>query len=124
MRHAVLITGDRRWEDRAVIRETLRGLAADTVVIHGACRGADELAGEEAERRGLPVVEVPYIGSLGRAGGPVRNRLMLDMLLGLAGRGYAVSVLAFHADLTTSRGTASMVRLAERERVAVRVIPG
>ncbi len=101
----VLVCGARDWSDRGVIERELKIFPKGTTVIHGACRGADNLAGEVA--RSLSFAVRPYPAEwakLGGAAGPARNRKMLEECPDL--------VLAFHPDITRSRGTKGMVRLA------------
>lgn len=75
----VVICGSRDWADREIIRSWVAKLPADAEVAHGAARGADTIAGEEAEARGLRVVRYPADWkALGNAAGPIRNRQMLD----------------------------------------------
>lgn len=75
----VLITGSRNWTDREVIKYHLADLPADTTVIHGAARGADQLADSVARELGFEVIAVPADWTLhGRAAGPIRNQRMLE----------------------------------------------
>lgn len=58
----VIVCGSRRWHDRTAIQHalydlTLRYAPDYPVIVHGGCRGADQLAGEEAGKAGL-LVEV------------------------------------------------------------------
>lgn len=55
----VLICGDRDWIDEEPIEKRLSQLPAGTVIIHGAARGADTIAGMVAERLGFKVVPYP-----------------------------------------------------------------
>lgn len=115
----VLICGDRNWSDRGRIREVLSELPANTVVVHGGAKGADSLAGEVAEELGFATRVYPYIGALGRAGGPARNRQMAEDNPDTA------LVIAFHPDLAKSKGTANMVKVVAPKhlpRARVRVI--
>lgn len=49
------------------------------VVIHGAARGADRLAGEWAKKRGIPDIGKPANWNRDKkAAGPIRNQAMLD----------------------------------------------
>lgn len=113
---ALLVTGDREWTDRNKIVRRLANYPAGTLVIHGAARGADQMAGEVARSMNMPVVVVPYIGYLGRAGGAVRNQKMLDLLLGLSRMGYSIHAEAFHPDLRKSKGTKNMIKLLSKHR--------
>lgn len=128
----VIACGDREWTDRAAVRRRLEALPPGTTVIHGAARGADFIADEEARRIGLPVVGFPAHwrhgpGCLptcrrvvGRSAGPIRNREMLAYLKRFAED--EILVLAFHDDLSRSRGTADMVKIARKAGVGTEVI--
>ena len=119
MKRAVLITGQRTFSDGARVTRELAKLADATVVIHGEAPGADTLADLAAIELGLPRVRVPYFRHLGRAGGPVRNRVMLEILLGLKATGYAVQVIAFFDNPAASRGTKNMVEQAKAANVPI-----
>jgi hypothetical protein len=113
----LLVCGDRNWNNRPAIWDALRSYPADTVVIHGACRGADSIAGEEARRLGYGVREFPAEWSKwGKAAGPIRNRQMLAENPDL--------VIAFHENLAASRGTADTVREARVRDIPVLVVTG
>src|SRR5690606_33153617 len=74
--------------------------------IHGAATGADTQAGQAARDRGLEVQEFPADWKrLGRSAGQVRNRRMFDAT-------QPDLVIAFHDDLSQSRGTRGMVDYA------------
>jgi hypothetical protein len=129
----ILICGDRNWIDREKIAQQLRiikkvaewyGWKAGPeapipwppVVIHGAARGADTIAGEEAKKLGFEVKAYPAEWqSYGRAAGPVRNEVMLT-------DGAPDLVLAFHSNLAESKGTAHMVKIARAAGVPTEVI--
>lgn len=122
----VLVCGDRNWTNSEIIRERLAKIAlADgeqLVVIHGAARGADSIAGtiamawahEFPKRVGV----LPYPaqwGMYGKAAGVIRNQQMLT-------EGRPELVLAFHNDIEHSKGTGDMVRRARRAGLPVEVI--
>jgi hypothetical protein len=111
----VLICGDRRWSDEDAMRRFVDQLPADAVVIHGAARGADRMAGRLAQQRELEVKEFPADWKrYGRAAGPVRNKQMLEV---------KPDVVAYaHDDLEASKGTKDMVKQALKAGVAVRNI--
>jgi len=93
----------------------LANYPAGTVVIHGAQRGADTIAGEIAEAMGFEVIPYPADWHKhGRAAGPIRNQQMLD-------EGKPTEVAAFHNDLAHSKGTGDMVRRARRAGLLVMV---
>lgn len=139
----VVVCGARDWTDRETIRRELARLPVrkrtmptqdgyeenvySPVVVHGgngerdeagkAVRGADLIAAEIALGMGLPVVEVPARWQeFGRAAGPVRNQQMIDMRPCL--------VIAFHPDLSKSRGTRDTVRRALKAGIRTLVVPG
>lgn len=81
-RRVLLVCGSRSWVDRGLLIAALDQVQADhgpfTVLVHGAARGADRMAGEWAERRGIEVIACPaQWDEHGRSAGPIRNRHML-----------------------------------------------
>ena len=112
----VLICGDRNWADYDLILEQIRS-ALDPlkdVIIHGAARGADSLAGKAGLSLGFEVQSFPAKwDTYGRAAGPIRNQEMLNQK--------PDEVWAFHDSLATSKGTGDMCRRARAVRVTVRV---
>ena len=52
----VIICGDRNWTDRDTIEDYIKTLPPNSVIIHGACRGADIIAHELAIKHGLKIV--------------------------------------------------------------------
>lgn len=79
----VLVCGSREWEDGAAIRTALEAQAEDShgiVVIHGDARGADRTADVVARSLGFDVMKMPADWRThGKAAGPIRNKLMLDL---------------------------------------------
>jgi hypothetical protein len=109
----VLVCGDRNWTDEAAIARVLFNLPADTVLIHGAARGADSIAGRVGERLGFEVLKFPADWEkFGRAAGPIRNQQMLD-------EGKPDLVIAFHPNLAASKGTKDMVKKARKHGIKV-----
>jgi hypothetical protein len=51
----VIVCGSRDWHDRERIAARLAELPGSATVVHGAARGADRIAGQEAEKLGLLV---------------------------------------------------------------------
>jgi hypothetical protein len=111
----VLICGDRNWTDAEMIREAIFGGMVKYglfTVVHGDCRGADRIAGEEARKAGLHVVSMPARWAVyGSAAGPIRNRAMLELKPN--------RVWAFHDDIDASKGTRDMARAAGEAGVPV-----
>lgn len=115
----VLVCGGRDWPTTPTqvigLCNRLDRLPPDTILVHGACRGADRLAACYAAYRGLTRESYPaQWRTYGKAAGPMRNRQMLATGID--------RVLAFHAHIETSKGTADMVRIALRAGVPVEVI--
>lgn len=82
----VIVCGGRNYGQRVGERATLRNYLSVfhastpiTLLIHGAARGADTLAGEWAEDNGVPVKACPADWNVhGRSAGFIRNREMLN----------------------------------------------
>lgn len=110
----VLVCGDRHWQDRELLFATLDGYKI-TLVIEGCARGADRLGEQWAQERGIPVEHHPANWErFGRAAGPIRNTEML--------RRHPDMVIAFHDDLSRSRGTIDTVSQAHDLGLPVVVI--
>lgn len=76
-------------------------------VVSGGARGADAAGERWAEMRGIPIRRFPADwDASGRAAGPLRNEAMAE---------YADALIAFPG----GRGTADMVRRAERWKLRV-----
>jgi hypothetical protein len=114
----VIVCGSRGYGRADVIRARVRELPADALVIVGRARGADAVAEREASACGLDVAGYPAEWSKhGRRAGWLRNRVMLDVLLG--GEDDARLVVAFWDG--SSRGTLSMIRLARDAGITVEI---
>jgi YspA, cpYpsA-related SLOG family len=108
----VLVCGGRNYRDREAVFRALDRLHAKrgiAFLMQGAADGADYLAWQWAQERGVEVgsFAADWQGE-GRAAGPRRNQRMLD-------EGRPDGVVAFPG----GRGTADMVRRAEQNRVPV-----
>ena len=106
--HKILVTGDRNWDDIPRVVEELKGFRPGTILVHGACRGADIICAAVAEALRFEVRAYPADWEKHRrAAGPIRNRQMLteenkpEEPIDL--------VLAFHNNIRESRGTADML---------------
>jgi hypothetical protein len=115
----LLICGDREWTNRRLIRDHIVRLQPDCV-IHGAARGADKIAGEEATD-----LQIEFIASFPakwlkekKAAGPIRNSRMLKNKWNIV-PDYA---LAFHNNIEESRGTADMVKKLKAAGIPVEVM--
>lgn len=111
----VLVCGGRDFSDIETLDRVLGELHAEkpvAVMIHGAAKGADTLAGAWAKRHGVPTLEFAADWQRhGRSAGPVRNRQMLDI-------GKPDLVVAFAGQ----RGTTNMIEQARDAGVTVRQI--
>lgn len=108
----VLVCGGREYADWRHVSDALWALHHDTrisLLIHGAARGADELARRWAHLSGVSQLSFPADWKAhGKAAGPIRNRRMLE-------EGKPDIVIAFPG----GRGTADMVRQARAAGVKV-----
>lgn len=112
----VLICGGREWKDKEAIRREVEKLHLDEndTIIEGDARGADRLAGDVAIELGIALEVYPANWNrYGRSAGTLRNQQMLDQNPDL--------VLAFHANIESSKGTRDMVRRARKKGTAVEV---
>ena len=99
----ILVTGDRNWYDVELVRKVLSEYKDENpIIIHGAARGLDTIAGIVAEQLGYSVLKYPADWErFGRAAGPIRNQEMLKTNPDL--------VIAFHNNIFASKGTKDMV---------------
>jgi len=118
----VIICGSRDWTDEALIDLFIEGLheihGQFLTIVHGAARGADEIAGRLAEARGIPTEAFPADWTnLGKAAGHIRNKQMLDS--------GADVVVAFKDNFNhelDKGGTENMVKIAQDAGVSVRLV--
>ncbi len=107
----VLVAGSRSWVDLAPIQRELRALPKGTILIHGACRGADNTADYVGRRLGMIVRPYPANwGLYARGAGPVRNAQMLKEEHPDKDGLFIDLCLAFHKDVDLGTGTADMKR--------------
>lgn len=111
----ILVCGDRNWSNAARLAlEVLK--RHPTFIIEGGATGADAAARALAEDCGIPYKTYKANWErFGRAAGPIRNLLMLA-------EGKPDLVLAFHNDLTKSKGTLDMVSQALARGIPTEVI--
>jgi hypothetical protein len=123
-RFCVLVTGDRNWIDVDRVNETLHPSRFDSntqsmgptvptgpmvTVIHGGCHGLDLIAANVSKIYGYVVEEFPAEwGKYGKGAGPIRNKQMLDRLLSNSASTTRI-VLAYHNDISSSKGTKNMI---------------
>jgi hypothetical protein len=108
MAKRVLVCGGREFNDYELLVEELSLILPD-VIIHGAARGADSLAGEFAEAMKIPTEVYPADwNKYGKRAGYLRNVQMLE-------EGKPDLVVAFPG----GKGTAMMINLAKKAGVEV-----
>ena len=109
----ILVCGDRNWTDEGVIGKVLSLVSPDTTIIHGACKGADIVAGRIARELDLEVKEYPARWDIyGYAAGPIRNRFMVE-------DADPELILVFHDDLKSSKGSKDMANLGKMMGIPV-----
>lgn len=76
----VLVFGSRQWVDQRPIELRLEQLPPGTIIVHGAARGVDNIAGYVASKRGFIVRAYPALrhGRTWPSAGILRNQEMLD----------------------------------------------
>jgi hypothetical protein len=109
----VLICGSRDFSNKKVIESTVEKLPPDATIIQGGAKGADALAKQAANERGIHCLEfkADWV-KFGLSAGPIRNRQMLV-------EGKPDVVYAFYSDGIRSRGTKGMVEMAQRAGIPV-----
>jgi O-acetyl-ADP-ribose deacetylase (regulator of RNase III) len=129
----ILVSGDRRWTHPDRLAQVLDQAAAEAGgpvrLLVGDCpTGADRHAARWARQRGVAFQVFPARwaqmaaeGRPRRAAGPLRNLAMLDALDQADG---ARLVVAFHDDLSGSRGTRHLVRAAHGRGYPVTLVTG
>lgn len=115
----VLVFGSRDWTDKTIVEDVIWRLQNDgiTGIVHGACRGADSLAGDIAYKMCMDVFEYPADwAKLGAKAGPMRNQAMLAENIDIS---FAV---AFHDSLSTAKGSGDMLRRCHAKSVKVLLV--
>lgn len=119
--YRVLVCGSRDFSDRKVIRAFLRELSVRErfhpgeriTIVHGAARGVDRWAGEDAAALGFDVEAHPADWKAhGKRAGLIRNAHMLSL--------GCTRVVAFWDG--KSRGTQHMIRIAREANARVTVV--
>jgi hypothetical protein len=123
----ILVCGSRYWDDEEIIFNVLDGyicnLRVDLTIIDGCANGADDIGHKWTQRyihgrEDDPVKCERYPAdweTYGKRAGYLRNVQMLE-------EGHPDLVLAFTDNLSESKGTAMMVKLAKDAGIPVYVI--
>jgi hypothetical protein len=112
----LIIAGTRTFNDYELLRKTLDGILKNYTgpieVVSGSAKGADKLGERYAASKGYKVSRFfPDWGNFGKRAGPVRNELMAK---------YSTHCVCFWDNI--SRGTKSMIDLAKKHNLNLRVI--
>ncbi len=119
-RTKILVTGDREWDDVSCVVEALSVYPQNTILVHGACRGADIICAAVGEQLGFEIRSYPADWSKHkRAAGPIRNQHMLNAE---HVEHEQINVcLAFHNRLAESKGTIDMITRAKKAGIKVTI---
>ena len=120
----VLVCGDRNYADKDYLFRVLFRLneanpddEIDTI-IEGEAKGADTLGREWGEQFGCTVLKFPADwDKYGKGAGHIRNKQMLD-------EGKPDVIMAFHNDLSKSKGTLNMICQANKAGIPVYLYGG
>jgi hypothetical protein len=105
----VLVCGGRDFDNWSLFQSVMGDLRGVECVIEGGATGADTMARNWAEARGIPVMEFPANWEFhGRAAGPIRNDAMIK-------HGKPDQVVAFPG----GKGTSNMVYMAKSKNIPV-----
>jgi predicted Rossmann-fold nucleotide-binding protein len=111
----VLVCGGRTYNNKETIYEVLSSIHKDksiTVLIHGAAKGVDTIAGYWARENNIKEKQYPALwNTYGKAAGSIRNQKMLD-------DNKVDLIVAFPG----GKGTADMVERAKKANIEVREI--
>ena len=110
----VIVCGSRGWWDRETIAGTLFDLPGNTMIVHGAAKGADRMAEQEAQKLGLLVEAHPADwGAHGKQAGLIRNAIMAEL-------GADLCIAFWDGE---SNGTDHMIREATKRQIPVLIVP-
>jgi acetylglutamate kinase len=111
----VLVCGGRTYTNKEKIYEVLSSIHKDksiTVLIHGAAKGVDTIAGYWARENNIKEKQYPALwNTYGKAAGSIRNQQMLDS-------NTVELVIAFPG----GKGTSDMVSRAKKSGIEVKEI--
>lgn len=120
--YKALICGDRKTKmmySRIVIRE-IRKLkkkhgVTNLLIIEGGANGVDTIAGYYGKLENVHVAEIPALwDTRGRGAGPQRNKVMAAL--------EPDEVIGIHSDISESKGTKDMLKLAESLGIPTRLV--
>ena len=117
----IIVAGGRDFNNYILLSQTLDAILkrytfSEMQIVSGCCRGADALGEQYARKHGIPIKRFPADWLVyGKAAGPIRNRKMAEYAAECDGM-----LVAFWDG--KSRGTASMIRLAEKYELQIKTI--
>jgi hypothetical protein len=113
----ILVCGDRNWKDDIKMNQVFRTLPNDIILVHGDCRGADQMSAKIGKKFGFKVIAYPAKWNIyGKGAGPIRNQQMLDENPDID------LVLAFHNGIESSKGTKDMIQRADKKGIKYKLI--
>lgn len=117
----IIVAGGRDFNNYILLSQTLDAILEkhtfyEVQIVSGCCRGADALGERYATEHGIPVkrFQADWF-AYGKAAGPIRNRKMAEYAAERDGM-----LVAFWDG--KSRGTASMIRIAEKAGLQIKTI--
>lgn len=76
----ILISGSRTYKDLDAVKEFVRCLPNDTILLNGRAIGVDNVARNQAQFEGLVVLDYPAEwNKYGKSAGMIRNHVMVDL---------------------------------------------
>lgn len=119
----ILVTGSRDWVEPKPIERELSQLPKGTILVHGACRGVDNIAADIAKRLGFVVRSYPVLDDdwemMGPVAGHLRNQKMLDDEHPDEDGAYIDKVFAWHEDSHLGKGTRDMIDRCEAAQPSI-----
>jgi hypothetical protein len=116
----ILMCGDRNWNDEIKMRQVFKSLKIlynDFEIVQGGASGADTMAKNIATELGIPFKEyLAEWSKYGRAAGPLRNERMLEDNPDIE------LVVAFHKNISQSKGTKNMLEKAINKGIKTEII--
>lgn len=113
----VLICGDRDWTDYESIKSVILSLIKEhggIIIVEGEADGADSIARDVGLELKQEVRGYPASWEFGKPAGVFRNQKMLDFET-------PDMVIAFHKDLSKSRGTRDMIIRAAKAKIPYKI---
>lgn len=116
----VLITGSRDWDDKNFVCQVLNKFKEKyhpyLFIVQGMCRGVDLAAKTWCEASQVDYAAFyAHWGNHGRYAGPMRNMKQFNMM-------EPEVVLAFHPNISESRGTKHMISYAQESQLKPKVM--